>query len=77
MKHKLSFYITIKDVTICLADVSLRTISHIAEHLADINEIDDTEVSITSDSLPYSEVVYDEQSFLDQIDLILKENRRD
>lgn len=77
MKHKLSFYITIKDVTVRLADVSLRTISHIAEHLADINEIDDTEISITSDSLPCSEVVYDEQSFLDQIDLILKENRHD
>ena len=77
MRHKLSFYITIKDVTIRLVDVSLRTISHIAEHLADINEIDDTEISITSDSLPCSEVVYDEQSFLNQIDLILKENRHD
>ena len=77
MKHKLSFYITIKDVTIRLADVSLRTISHIAEHLADINEIDDTEVSITSDSLPYSEVVYDEQSFLNQINLILKEHQHE
>ena len=77
MKHKLAFYITIKDVTIRLADVSLRTISHIAEHLADINEIDDTEVSITSDSLPYSEVVYDEQSFLNQINLILKEHQHE
>lgn len=77
MKHKLSFYITIKDVTIRLADVSLRTISHIAEHLADINEIDEIEISITSDTLSYSKVVYNEQSFLDQIDLILKENRRD
>lgn len=77
MKHKLSFYITIKDVTIRLADVSLRTISHIAEHLADINEIDEIEISITSDTLFYSKVVYNEQSFLDQIDLILKENRHD
>ena len=77
MKHKLSFYITIKDVTIRLADVSLRTISHIAEHLADINEIDEIEISITSDTLSYSKVVYDEQSFLNQIDLILKENRRE
>lgn len=77
MKHKLSFYITIKDVTIRLADVSLRTISHIAEHLADINEIDEIEISITSDTLSYSKVVYNEQSFLDQIDLILKENRHD
>lgn len=77
MKHKLSFYITIKDVTIRLADVSLRTISHIAEHLADINEIDEIEISITSDTLSYSKVVYNERSFLDQIDLILKENRHD
>lgn len=77
MKHKLSFYITIKDVTIRLADVSLRTISHIAEHLADINEIDEIEISITSDTLSCSKVVYNEQSFLDQIDLILKENRHD
>lgn len=77
MKHKLSFYITIKDVTIRLADVSLRTISHIAEHLADINEIDEIEISITSDTLFYSKVVYNEQSFLDQIDLILKENLHD
>lgn len=75
MKHKLSFYITIKDVTIRLADVSLRTISHIAERLADINEIDNTEISITSDDRSCSEVVYDEQSFLNQIDLILKENQ--
>ena len=77
MKHKLSFYITIKDVTIRLADVSLRTISHIAEHLADINEIDEIEISITSDTLSYSKVVYNEQSFLDQIDLILKENQHE
>ena len=41
MKRKLSFYITIKGITMRLKNASLRTISHIAEQLADLENAED------------------------------------
>lgn len=49
MKQKqLSFYVTISDITIRLKQVSLRTISHVAAQLADLENVDDLQIMVTS-----------------------------
>ena len=49
MKQKqLSFYITISDITIRLKQVSLRTISHVADQLADLENVDDLQIMVAS-----------------------------
>ena len=48
MKRKqLSFYATIKGITIRLKNVSLRTISHVAECLADLENADGLKIMVT------------------------------
>lgn len=48
MKQKrLSFYVTISDITIRLKHVSLRTISHLADQLADLENADELRIVIT------------------------------
>lgn len=48
MKQKqLSFYVTISDITIRLKQVSLRTISHVSNQLADLENADELRIVIT------------------------------
>ena len=48
MKQKqLSFYVTISDITIRLKHVSLRTISHVADQLADLENADEIKIMVT------------------------------
>lgn len=65
MKHRLSFYITIKGITIRLKNVSLLDISYVAERLADIDDLSDTKISVTSATQHYDYLSKDEDSFID------------
>ena len=44
---QLSFYVTIKGITARLKNVSLRTISHVADRLASLEHADELEIMIT------------------------------
>ena len=48
MKRKqLSFYVTVKGITMRLKHVSLRTISHVADQLADLESVDELKIMVT------------------------------
>lgn len=65
MKHKLSFYITIKGITMRLKNTSLRTISHVAEQLADLENADELKILVTSATQHYDYLSEDADSFVD------------
>ena len=49
MKRKqLSFYVTIKGITVRLKNVSLRRISHVADRLASLEHADELKIMVTS-----------------------------
>ena len=64
MKHKLSFYITIKGITMRLKNTSLRTISHVAEQLADLENADELKILVTSATQRCDYQSVDERVFL-------------
>lgn len=67
MKQKLSFYITIKGITIRLKNASLRTISHVAEQLEDLEDSSNLDISVTSVARHYDYVTDDDEVFIDRI----------
>lgn len=64
MKHKLSFYITIKGITMRLKNVSLRTISHVAEQLADLENADELKIMVTPVTQHFDYQSVDEHVFM-------------
>lgn len=67
MKQKLSFYITIKGITMRLKNASLRTISHVAEQLEDLEDSSNLDISVTSVVRHYDYVTDDAEVFIDRI----------
>ena len=67
MKQKLSFYITIKGITMRLKNASLRTISHVAEQLEDLEDSSKLDISVTSVVRHYDYVTDDAKVFIDRI----------
>ena len=67
MKQKLSFYITIKGITMRLKNASLRTISHVAEQLEDLEDSSKLDISVTSVVRHYDYVTDDTEVFIDRI----------
>ena len=67
MKRKLSFYITIKGITMRLKNASLRTISHVAEQLADLENADELKIMVTPVTQHYDYLSDDENSFVDLV----------
>lgn len=65
MKHKISFYITIKGITMRLKNTSLRTISHVAEQLADLENADELKILVTSATQHYDYLSENADSFVD------------
>lgn len=65
MRHKLSFYITIKGITMRLKNTSLRTISHVAEQLADLENADKLKILVTSATQHYDYLSENADSFVD------------
>lgn len=64
MKHKLSFYITIKGITMRLKNTSLLEISYVAERLADLEHADELKILVTSATQHYDYQSVDERVFL-------------
>lgn len=64
MKRKLSFYITIKGITMRLKNTSLRTISHVAEQLANLENADELKILVTSVTQHCDYQSVDERVFL-------------
>lgn len=75
MKQKqLSFYVTISDITIRLKHVSLRTISHVADQLADLENVDDLQIMVTSVT-QHSDYMYEDSDlFIEFVKEILAKN---
>lgn len=67
MKQKLSFYITIKGITMRLKNASLRTISHVAEQLEDLEDSSNLDISVTSVVRHYDYVTDDAEVFINRI----------
>ena len=67
MRRKLSFYITIKGVTMRLKQASLRTISHVAEQLEDLEDSSNLDIAVTSVTRHYDYVTDDAEVFIDRI----------
>lgn len=67
MKQKLSFYITIKGITMRLKNSSLRTISHVAEQLEDLEDSSNLDISVTSVVRHYDYVTDDAEVFINRI----------
>lgn len=67
MRRKLSFYITIKGVTMRLKQASLRTISHVAEQLEDLEDSSNLDIAVTAVTRHYDYVTDDAEVFIDRI----------
>lgn len=67
MKRRLSFYVTIEGITIRLKNVSLRTISHAAEQLADLENADELKIMVTPVTQHYDYVTDDSKVFIDLV----------
>ena len=76
MKHKLSFYITIKGITMRLKNTSLRTISHVAEQLADLENADEIKILVTSSRKRCDCVLDDADLFVEYIKKIAEDSSR-
>ena len=67
MKRKLSFYITIKGVTMRLKQASLRTISHVAEQLEDLEDSPNLDIAVTAVTRHYDYATDDAEVFIDRV----------
>lgn len=67
MKRRLSFYVTIEGITIRLKNVSLRTISHAAEQLANLENADELKIMVTPVTQHYDYVTDDAKVFIDLV----------
>ncbi len=67
MKQKLSFYVTIKGITMRLKNTSLLDISYVAERLADIENVDELKISVTSATQHFDYQSEDEDAFVDYV----------
>jgi hypothetical protein len=76
MKRKLSLYITIKGITIRLKNTSLRTISHVAEKLADLENADELKILITSPQRRCDCILDDADLFVEYIKKIAEDSSR-
>lgn len=75
MKQKqLSFYVTISDITIRLKSVSLRTVSHVADQLANLENVDKLKIMITHVT-QHSDYMYEDSDlFIEFVKEILAKN---
>lgn len=76
MKRKLSFYITIKGIMIRLKNASLRTISHIAEQLADLENADELKILVTASAKRCDFVLNDADLFVEYVKKIAEDSSR-
>lgn len=67
MKRKLSFYITIKGVTMRLKQASLRTISHVAEQLEDLEDSSNFDIAVTAVTRHYDYGYENADEFVDRV----------
>ena len=67
MKRKLSFYITIKGITMRLKNVSLRTISNVAEQLEDLEDSSNLDIAVTAVTRHYDYVTDDADVFIERV----------
>ena len=67
MKRKLSFYITIKGITMRLKNVSLRTISNVAERLEDLEDSSNLDIAVTAVTRHYDYVTDDADVFIERV----------
>lgn len=75
MKQKqLSFYVSIEDITIRLKSASLRTISHLADQLADLENAEDLQIMVTPVT-QHSDYMYEDPDlFIEFVKEILTKN---
>lgn len=75
MKQKqLSFYVTISDITIRLKSVSLRTVSHVADQLANLENVDELKIMVTRVT-QHSDYMYEDSDlFIEFVKEILAKN---
>lgn len=76
MKRKLSLYITIKGITMRLKNTSLRTISHVAEKLADLENADELKILVTSPHRRCDCILDDADLFVEYIKKIAEDSYR-
>lgn len=76
MKHKLSFYITIKGITMRLKNTSLLEISYVAERLADLENADELKILVTSSRRRCDCILDDADLFVEYIKKIAEDNSR-
>lgn len=77
MKRKqLSFYVTIKGITVRLKNVSLRRISHVADRLASLEHADELKIMVTSVTQHCDYQSEDEKVFMSVIKKALEHNAR-
>ena len=67
MKQKLSFYITIKGITMRLKNASLRTISHVAEQLEDLEDSSNLDIAVTAVTRHYDYGYEDADEFVNLV----------
>lgn len=76
MQHKLSLYLTVKGITMRLKNTSLRTISHVADQLADLENADELRIFIASTTRHHDCVLYDADSFVEHVKKIAEDHSR-
>lgn len=76
MKRKLSFYITIKGITMRLKNASLRTISHIAEQLADLENADELNILVTLSAKHCDWILDDADLFVEYVKKVAENSSR-
>lgn len=67
MKRKLSFYVTINGITMRLKNASLRTISHVAEKLEDLEDSSNLDIAVTAVTRHYDYVTDDAKVFINRV----------
>lgn len=76
MKQKLSFYITIKGITMRLKNASLRTISHVAEQLEDLENADELKILVTLSAKHCDWILDDADLFVEYVKKIAEDSSR-
>lgn len=76
MKRKLSLYITIKGITMRLKNTSLRTISHVAEKLADLENADELKILVTLSAKHCDWILDDADLFVEYVKKIAEDSSR-
>lgn len=67
MKRKLSFYVTINGITMRLKNASLRTISHVAEQLEDLEDSSKLDINVTAITRHYDYAADDADVFIERV----------